>query len=149
MALLECAGEQFTSAVVRFDDSFPSRESATSSIYVRILVDELGVELVALVDTGAPYCIIPTEIADELALDRTAGQPIRLSTRVGRLDGVLQRIKLTLLADEGEAITVDATVFVPDQWDHVSFLGYAGFLERLNFGVRPSTNEFFFGPADD
>ena len=148
--MLECSGQPFTSGVVTFLDSSPTSMPPTNaSIYVRILIDGLDAELVALVDTGAPYCIVPPEVAAQLALDKSAGEPIRLSTRLGLINGVLQRIPLTLLADEGDAITVEATVFVPERWDQVSFLGYAGFLERLNFGVRPRTNQFFFGAGDD
>jgi hypothetical protein len=54
---------------------------------------------------------------------------------------------LTILADDGESLEVQATVFVSRDWPAGTFLGYSGFLERIRFAVDPQQNDFHFGPG--
>jgi hypothetical protein len=59
-------------------------------------------------------------------------------------------VQLTLLADEGDSLDVDAAVFVATGDEYPvgrSFLGYAGLLERIRFALDPQTNQFYFGAA--
>jgi hypothetical protein len=69
--------------------------------------------------------------------------------------GRLYRLNLTLLADEGEDLTIQTTAFVPEPdeaegWgDMPCILGLYGCLERLRFAVDPHTEPFYFGPAVD
>ncbi|OCR01344.1 hypothetical protein BCD67_12460 [Oscillatoriales cyanobacterium USR001] len=66
-----------------------------------------------------------------------------------RLDGSIIRVNMTLPADEGDDLDVDATVFIPDveeYWGNFpSFIGQIGFLERMRFAVDPATDTFYFG----
>jgi len=56
---------------------------------------------------------------------------------------------MKLLADVGQHLELQATVFVPDAeelWgDFPSFIGLSGFLERIRFAVDPLTDTFYFG----
>jgi hypothetical protein len=55
---------------------------------------------------------------------------------------------MTLIADDGDSLRIDATVFVSSDWPRRAgtFLGYSGLLERIRFAVDPQKNDFFFGP---
>jgi len=68
-----------------------------------------------------------------------------LSTRLGRFGGTLYRGSITLIAEQGENLDVDATVFISPDWRGPSFLGYEGFLQRIRFAVDPERNLFYFG----
>jgi hypothetical protein len=69
------------------------------------------------------------------------------------VSGRLYRLSLTLLADEGEDVTIQTTAFLPEReeaehWgDMPCLLGLHGCLERLRFAVDPRTEHFYFGPA--
>ncbi len=69
-----------------------------------------------------------------------------MSTRMGPVRGRLERTQIELVADEGDGLSIDATVFVSPDWSGDNFIGYSGFLERIRFGVDPSDNYFYFGP---
>jgi hypothetical protein len=66
-----------------------------------------------------------------------------------RLEGSIIRLNMTLPADKGEDLTVDATAFIPDveeYWgDFPCFIGQMGFLERIRYAVDPATDTFYFG----
>jgi hypothetical protein len=70
------------------------------------------------------------------------GEPKRLSTRFGSIGGQLKRTHITILADDGDSIELEATVFVPTEWTGGNFLGYGGLLERVRFAVDPQENFF-------
>ena len=73
------------------------------------------------------------------------GEPFNLSSRLGEIVGHLKRTKITILADDGESVEVNATVFVSKLWTGGNFLGYAGLLERVRFAIDPEHNHFYFG----
>jgi hypothetical protein len=60
---------------------------------------------------------------------------------------ILKRIPVEILADDGESLSVNATVAVRPEWHHGTFIGYPGLLERIKFAVDPSENYFYFGPV--
>ena len=105
----------------------------------------------AIVDTGAPWCILDPDMAVLIAShEKEETGNIRLIVRGDTFDGELYRIPVTLTADEGENLTLDSTVFVPTleqgvAWPHPNFLGLDGFLHRLRFAVDPEENAFYFG----
>jgi hypothetical protein len=131
----------------------------TNRIILPIAID-LGrqVTVQAVLDTGSPYGIIMPEIAvaagfgPDMVLEKTT-----LNVRGFRLNGSLTRLNLTLRAQVGDSLTVDATVFVPDgdqlwgafseTWgDFPAFVGLAGFLERIRFAIDPTVDMLYFGP---
>jgi predicted aspartyl protease len=130
-----------------------------STLRIFVTVDLGGVVTSAFVDTGGIYLWCPPQLAIELGLDLDEGEPVGpiLSAR-GRFEGILLRIPLTLVAEEGNSLVIEPTVFVPSlkPGDHLPedfpcILGMQGCLERLRFAVDPSTDTFHFGglaPAD-
>jgi hypothetical protein len=104
----------------------------------------------AQLDTGAAWSVVDPETAAQVGVPGE-GTPIRLRTAFGEQRGRLTRTPITFLADEGDEIEVDATVFVPDPdepWPvGALFLGYGGLLERARFALDPPANEFHFGEA--
>ena len=90
--------------------------------------------------------MLEPELADVLGLFNGGGYNVVLETRFGRVRGKLVRTQMTLLADEGTSLTIDATVFVSRAWPRgKNFIGYSGFLERVRFAVDPATNDIYFG----
>jgi predicted aspartyl protease len=131
-----------------FDLAHTSRR--TGAIYVqRELPTAPRVFLYALVDTGAPYCLFDTQWIETLQLRREDGESISLRTPYGLYAGTIHRLPIRVVAEEGQSLEVDASVFVTDDhWQHGNFLGYSGFLERLRFAVDPDNNSWYFGPRE-
>ena len=102
----------------------------------------------AVVDTGAPWCVLSKEEATTFDPNyRNEGtNEITLNIRSHEIEGVLVRWNITLCAEEGVDMTVDATVFVPDDDILIpNFIGLDGLLTRIRFAVDPKSNHFFFG----
>lgn len=99
-----------------------------------------------MVDTAAPWCVLESALAS-LLVDREGILVPRqaLSSRPGSFTGDLRRSAITLLADEGDSLTIEATVFVCPDWPGPNVIGYNGLLERIRFAVDPSANLFYFG----
>jgi hypothetical protein len=99
----------------------------------------------ALLDTGAHFCLL-NETAAEFARDRLVEGlgPFAVRTAYGLLEGQLYRHQITLLADVGISVDIEATVLVPPEWQGPCFLGYAGALDHLHFGINPDRNQFSF-----
>lgn len=141
-------GEQFSTGRARFFDDAPGVEEGTAKIYVKVEPEGLGAPVLAQVDTGAPWSILATEVAEAITLLEGQGEPITLRTRHGPIRGRLENTTITILADDGESLeVVEATVFVSREWLAGNFLGYSGLLERIRFGVDPQRNDFYFGPG--
>jgi hypothetical protein len=138
-------GTTFTTARARYLDRAPASPEQTQKIIVKITGEPLGGVIFAELDTGAAWSVLDAEVAAELSLLGGSGTPVRISTRHGAFDGRLERTTLELLADEGESLTIEATVWVSPAWQWGNFLGYAGLLERIRFAVDPSDNSFYFG----
>ncbi|MFL6235648.1 MAG: hypothetical protein ACJ76N_21100 [Thermoanaerobaculia bacterium] len=68
-----------------------------------------------------------------------------MSTRLGTFRGDLYRVPLFFEALDGEALDIEATVFVSPSWPGENFLGYEGLLQRIRFAVDPEVNLFYFG----
>jgi hypothetical protein len=109
-----------------------------------------------IVDTGAPWCILDPELAENWDLTSEAGSaPItKLNIRGEVRWGHLIRTNIILQATNGEEQTVEATFFVPilgseEVWNYPNFLGLSGFLDRIRFAVDASENAFYFGRFDD
>lgn len=66
--------------------------------------------------------------------------------------GGFHRIQISLLADEGEAVSIEATAFIPDLDQNLtdeflprSFLGLTQCLEAVRFAIDPLSETFYFG----
>jgi hypothetical protein len=140
-------GEYFAIGAINYAYR-PPITNDTNRIIIGVYVEDIITE--AVLDTGAPYPIISPKIAIQAGLNRV--KPLERKTRVVRkmkLEGSIIRLNMTLPADEGEDLTVDATAFIPDveeYWgDFPCFIGQSGFLERIRYAVDPATDTFYFG----
>jgi hypothetical protein len=114
-----------------------------------------GVVTHAMVDTGGIYLVCHPRLATHLRLEpaEAISGLQALLFRGAVVQGRLYRLTLTLLAQEGDDVVIQATTFVPEpqeeeSWgDLPSILGFYGCLERLRFAVDPRTETFFFGSA--
>ena len=137
-------GRPFTTGMARFSDHANS-QADTAEIYVRIELHGFGAPLLAQLDTGATWSVLNAEVAAELLLLDGDGEPIRLATRHGVVDGRLEEVGLTIVAEDGRSLEVQAVVFVSPEWYDRTFLGYRGLLERIRFALDPQESEFHFG----
>jgi hypothetical protein len=97
-----------------------------------------------LLDTGAQWSVLGGELAREVEADAfDLETDIILATRLGAARGRLHEISVSLLAEEGEDVTLSATVVLAPSWSGPPVIGYRGFLERLRFGFDPGE-----GPDD-
>ena len=122
------------------------REETTPRIIVQVQVE--GIETQAIVDIGGVYLVCEPQIAGLLKLKPAdALRTDKLTIRGFTYSGHIHRVSLTLLAQEGQSIRLEATAFVPHfpQWNLPSFMGLSGCLERLRFAVDPDTDTFYFG----
>lgn len=144
--MLHIRGQEFTSGASEYFENNPSLKVSQDSIHVNIQI-EAGVSIVttARLDPATPWVVLNSEYNEQLGL--YPGEPtVTLATVAGRKVGSLERIPITLLAQEGNTLRVDATVFVCNDWNRENFLGYSGFLQRIRFAVDPQYCRFYFGP---
>lgn len=140
-------GTNFATGRTRFLDEDSTDYQGAAKIFVKIEPSNLGFPVLAQLDTGSAWSILKPEIAEAMQLTNEEGQPERLSTRFGSIDGQLKRTNITILADDGDSIELEATVFIPTEWSAGNFLGYGGLLERVRFAIDPQKNFFYFGPS--
>lgn len=146
--MLTLNGEPFTSGKAQYYDDDPDRARPQSAIYVQVILPlDPAVAVLALLDTGSPCCLFNKDIMEALGFGFEA-KGDKLMTRHGRLNGTWDRLPVTLAADEGESLEIDATVFVSEEWQFGAFIGYGGLLERIRFGLDPQANSFYFGPTE-
>ena len=139
-------GVPFAVGRARFADELPSGEEQTAKIYIKIEPQAFGHLIVAQLDTGSSWSILHVEVAEAMNLLDGQGEVVLLRTRFGPLTGRLVRTPISIIADEGSSLDIDATVWVSRDWPAGSFIGYGGLLERVRFAVDPGTNQFYFGP---
>lgn len=140
-------GSLFATGRAQYLDRDPARSLPSAKIHVGIKLDDSVVTL-AVLDTGADWSVIQTEVARALGLLDLDGEPKSISTRLGTLHGKLVRVDAELVAEEGESVQLSSTVFVSEDWPDGTFIGYHGFLERVRFAVDPEKNALFFGVPD-
>ncbi len=138
----------FTVGVATYYDSAKSELIPSEPrIYVRIELPEVGIETLAMVDTGAPWCILERPLAEAVE-DRffDLDQEVVLSTRLGRISGRLYSGTVILIPEEGAELSIQATFFLSPEWTGGNFLGYLGCLDRFRSALDPQENCFYFGP---
>ena len=144
-------GETFAVGAIQYLYAPATANETTNRIQLPILLEiAKAVEVLAVLDTGAPYPILDPTIAKEIGFSsELAIERISMLVRGKKLEGSLIRLNITLIADRGQNLTVDATTFVPDSefaWDNFPcFIGLSGFLERIRFAIDPNTDTFYFG----
>jgi len=149
MTLQFADGRPFATGACLYWDWSSSERRETSRILINIRLG--GSQTQAVVDTGGVYFVCEPGIADLLDLDPSASLgTVTLKIRGERCEGSLHRHAITFVAESGESLERDVTIFVPrlrygQEWLLPSFLGLQGCLEFLRFAVDPSSNTFYFG----
>jgi len=140
----------FAVGSVNYTDRYPGDER--NARIVLTITSPRGHAIEMIVDTGAPWCILDPELAESWGLLAKAEHVSLewINVRGERFAGRLVRTNLTMQASYGEALTIEATVFVPilrpgQMWSYPNFLGLDGFLSRIRFAVDPTENTFYFG----
>ena len=143
--MLELQGIPFTTGRANFLDEPIAGAGRSPRVYVRIAADGLDDPFLALLDTGAEWSVLDREIAEAIGLVQQDGPTIQLRHSNGTSEGSLKRTTITLLADDGEDLAIEATVFVPNERFGRSVIGYSAFLERVRLGLDPQVNHVYFG----
>jgi hypothetical protein len=138
-------GKSFTTGQARFHDQAPGSQELTAKIFVKIEFPGLDGSLLAQLDSGSAYPMLDSGIARALGVLDGDGEPAQVDTRLGKVDGRLERIRLTLIADEGDSLDIEAVFLVSRGWSGKTFLGYSGFLDRLRIALDAPRNLFYFG----
>jgi hypothetical protein len=143
-------GQAFSTGAITYTYRPVTEQETSPRIFLQVSIE--GINTAAFLDTGAPFVVCKPEIAEALGIDPASGEPFEnFNLRNSYLNGHLHRMNVTLLAEQGDPLTVDATVFVPDpmsnqNWGNFpAILGMGGLLERIRFAVDPSQDQFFFG----
>ena len=142
-------GEPFATGAVSY--RLPQDGADATRITIGVEIEENLTE--AIVDTATPYIICSPSLAKLLNLDPASGMKAnRMLMRGIWVEGRLYRINISLLADEGEALSIEAPAFVPDLTQDFtegflprSFLGWTQCLESVRFAVDSFTETFYFG----
>lgn len=141
--------EPFTVGASRYLDAHPERgPEGTAKIFVRLSPEGLNADLLAQLDTAAAWTVVDRDVAAVMGLLDAEGLGTRLSARGGSYEGKLVKLPITLVADEGSELRIDATVFVSEHWQNGTFIGYGGLLQHIRFAIDPENNLFYFGPPD-
>lgn len=148
-------GQSFAQGSSPFRCAPATEKERSLRIFVPIQIDNLPTE--AMIDTGGIYLICNPEIARRLELDpkdRLENEEVWI--RGERVRGTLHRCFLTLLAEKGCNVQLEATVFAPQSesqmlWDLPPIMGFQGCLERMRFAVDPTPGRetFYFGVCDE
>lgn len=149
MVLQFANGEPFATGSAGY--SVPTSGPAARRIILQVEVAEQPTT--AMVDTGSPLMICHPELADLLDFDRDeAIEEREVDFRNETVGGFVHRVEVTLLADDGVPVYVNAPMLVPDpNQDFVddffpaSILGMRQCLESIRFAIDPSDETFYFG----
>jgi len=144
--MLILGGVPFSSGRATFTDKLPTA-TGSARVYVKVAVGGMDDTFLAMLDSGAEWSVIDPEIAEASGLTAQDGEATTLRYQGGRAPGKLVHATISVIADEGESLNIEGTVFVPTgEWPTGRhFLGYHGFLENIRIGLAPQTNDLYFG----
>lgn len=144
-------GEPFATGAM--DYLYQPATFGEDTLRILLAVEIESIPTVAMVDTGAPYVVCAPRLVRQIPLDTTSALERKtILIRGSWVSGYLYRLAVRFLAETGDSLAVDATVFLPDleweeTWGHLpSFIGWGGCLERMRFAVDPGSDTFYFGP---
>lgn len=136
-----CPVSRWSSGAALFHVDEPmGKHSACVAVSCR--VEHLGVHR-AMVDTGAQWSVIGGELAQALesAALETVGT-MAMTTRLGTINGELCAVSITLVAQEGDDLAIEATALVAPDWTGPPVvLGHRGLLEKVRFALDPGVTQ--------
>jgi hypothetical protein len=120
---------------------------------VQCRIGEIDEAYMALLDTGATWSIIGGEMAQDFEGLPVDGPSITINSRFGDLTGDLKTLNITLVANHGDDLLVESTVFISKDWPGSLVLGFHGFLEKLRIALDPgldqeSSQVLYFGRCE-
>ncbi len=144
----------FTSGVTYYTDRYPGQEQHARIVLSATFEGRMTIQVI--VDTGAPWCVLDPEIADDLGItthpnyEPTNGLTIRGHVFEGRL--YRMGICLQNEGEDSDNPEIEATVFVPtlpvgQEWPFPNFIGLDGFLSRIRFAIDPQESAFYYNPT--
>ncbi|MCI0694015.1 hypothetical protein L0337_18660 [candidate division KSB1 bacterium] len=144
----------FVIGSLSYSDRYPGHEQHARIVVFVATEHNPESKIPMIVDTGAPWCILVPDLADDWGLEPVAiyEPKMKINIRGYDFDGRLARGNIILQATSGDNLRVQATFFIPElmpdePWNFPNFLGLDGFLNRIRFAVDPSENAFYFGPS--
>lgn len=149
-------GDKFSTGSTLYDYRPATRDERFERIMLQVQIE--GIMTEAFVDTGGVYLVCTPEIAQQANLQARSlfsPDPEVILLRGVHIAGDLFRVTLTLLADYGEGVNIEATAFVPrrearvDWADFPCILGMHGCLERLRFAIDTLNTCFYFGASSE
>ena len=142
--MLRLYDEPFASGVSSYVEEDPSFDSKQTSVHVNILVHgSVPIHTTARLDPATPWVVLNAELNEHLGLSVTS-QQITLRTAEGLMTGSLTRYPLTLVAQDGDALDIEATLFICSEWRRGNFLGYTGISGTNSLRRRSSVPEILF-----
>lgn len=149
MLLKFANNEPFATGAIAY--RIPQQGADAARITIGVEIEENLTE--AIIDTGAPYIVCSPWLARLINLDPDrVREKITMRIRGYKIEGVLYRLRLSLLADEGEPLAIEAPAFIPDSMQEFtegflprSFIGLSACLESICFAIDPNRELFYFG----
>lgn len=130
-----------------YSDGYPGLDEPLPRVYVKFQPEGSTTFHLALLDTGGHFCILSREVAALVGETLTQGlEEVSLMTARGRIRGEIFKHNIELIADSGENLAIEATVFISSDWTGPSVLGYTGVIDRAQIAAAPQNNGFYFGP---
>jgi len=146
--VLELAGVYFTLGRSKFSDHAPGFPEPLAKVYVAVLLGQSSRPVLAQLDTGAAWSVLPLNVAREAGLPLVSDRPVLMNTRMGTKQGYLMGASLIFIAEQGEALHTEGTFFICADWpEDQAFLSYSGLLDSIRFALDPQANDFYFGPS--
>lgn len=142
-------GNLFTEAWTKYQYRPALNSDKTNRIIVPIKIEDITTS--AFIDTASPYVVCSPEVAQVINIDPSeAIEKINYNIRGNKVPGGLYRLSITLIAEKGDSLSLNPTVFVPhdvdqEAWDsYPTVLGLITFLELLRFAIDFSEQKFYF-----
>ena len=119
-----------------FDHCYNYADSETGELYVPITVSATArsIEVEAVFDTGAEYCVFERGVAERLGLDVESGSRKRFRTVAGRFDTYEHPVVLNTLGIEFETYVC----FARDPQ-----------MDRVRLGIVHYDRELYLSPYDE
>jgi len=144
--MLTGSGEPFALGAATYKDSYPGIPETEPRIYVRFRPEVTPLSFLALLGTGAHFCILNKDVLArvENRLTDHLGETV-LRTAYGRIEGDLYILRIEMIAEIGDNLDIDAIAFVTPDWQGTNFIGYSGVLDRMRFAADPHINRVYYG----
>lgn len=144
-------GEQgFVRGRAVYRDHYPGDSEQTPRIVLSVRV--AAMPIYAIVDTGAPWCVLDPDLMHPLIACGQAEMLYNVDyiVRGHKYHGQLVRVAIDFEGEHGFYMRMESTAFVATldenpPWYHPNFIGLSGCLDRMRFAIDPDENGFYFG----